>query len=100
VGGEVVHACCGDECRRGSLAVPRLEEWVVEEARKMATLPRQKGRARGRPRQEMKGVVPPQQGQEARASPRRVVWLLVGGAGRGSGAEDQRMEKCCCVGYG
>jgi hypothetical protein len=119
VGGEVVQACCGDECRRGSLAVPRLEEWVVEETRKMATLPRQKRRARGRPRQEMKGVVPPRQGQEARASPRqgalvlsrqrefagelsgqRVEWLLVGGAGRGSGAEDQRMEKFCCVGYG
>jgi hypothetical protein len=44
------------------LAVPRLEEWVVEETRKMATLPWQKGRARGRPRQEMKGVVLPRQG--------------------------------------
>jgi hypothetical protein len=101
VGGEVVPACWDDECRRGSLVVPRLEEWVVEETREMVMLPRQKERARGLPRQKMKRVVLPQQGQEAQASPtvvlsrqrefagglsrQRVVWLLVGGAGQGSG---------------
>jgi hypothetical protein len=101
------------------LAVPRLEEWVVEETQKMAPLPWQKRRARGRPRQEMKGVMLPQQGKELLALPRQgavvlsrqrksagglsrqgVVLWLVGGAGRGSGVGDPRMEKWWWVGYG
>jgi hypothetical protein len=76
VWGEVVEALGGDECRRGSLAVPLLEEWVGEETQKMTPLPRQKRRARGRPRQERKGVMLPRQEKEAMAWPRQGGWVL------------------------